>query len=359
MSSSFVARSPGIQQYKIIKGCNLGKNDTLFTGSGIPSFDGILGTGIPIGTVTCIHEDRPRSSSNFASSMIKCIISEGLYCEHYILFLDGVEPDAKTFLEGLPTPLKSQDSFSINDKEMKNALPRDQKMTIAWRYKHLRQLDDEQIFSSGGSLSRKNDLRAYDLGRRLPDALMKSHTIRSISVFEDSFMERFFEATEQMVTKAKTEGAVLRIVVRSFASPFWPTNVKPALFIYRLRRLLSIYSENYLVFLTAPVMSRSLIADFEVQIDAIFELQSFTGTPKEEERSLSEYEGFLRIVKPLRNPGLLSLAIPDSCDISFKLKKRQLIFEPFHMPPDLDQTPSLPAAAAAAATATATAISKD
>lgn len=226
-------------------------------------------------------------------------------------------------------------------------------MTIAWRYKHLRKLDDDGMNPFGtispGRVLRSSEVRSYDLGKRISeDALRTTYgeLIKYINLMDHSktindLSEMIVNSALELIGKAQGKGSVVRIILRTFPSPLllvpqssWENS--SAQLLYRLRRALAPHADRHLLIVSSP--SPVLFppaSGVEDQADAIIELQSFVGTPKEQVRSLSEYAGFLRIIKPLRKAGTLALQLPPSSDLAFKVRRRQLIFEPFHMPPDL------------------------
>lgn len=378
MSTSFVARktlftenldgSKGVK-----KGCILNTQDNAITSSGIPSFDKLFNDGIPVGSIVCIREDLPRSTSNFASSLLKCFIAEGLEAKHEVLYFDAVDSDCSGLLNSLPSLAKSttQDeqpspsTFQINNESdfkpnsysssslsQQDKLPKE-KMTIAWRYKHLAAYDDAMIptnsVGNGAQPLNKLEYRCFDLGKASKRAENNNANIQAISIFDKDYESKFLACLEELCIRAKSEKTLLRIAIRAFGSPLMlGTNL--AILLYKTRRIMQKYTDSCILFFSMPSQiyksEPKKLADVESQCDLVVELQSFVGTPKETAKAFAEYSGFLKIIKPLRNPGTLSLALPETADLAFKTKRRQLIFEPFHIPPDHGDisSTSLPAA---------------
>lgn len=315
------------------KGCYSTTSETLVLNTGVPSFDKLFTSGIPLGVTLSIREDWPRSSVNYSSSLLKCIISEGLQTGQFVLYIDGVDSDMPLSAT-LPSPIKNED----NRLDSSRSPPQDEKMTIAWRYKHLRSLEDEP--SNEPKLKQQEHI--YDLGKKLTISDMAN--LHSMTTFDGS--DKILEQVGNFSEKAKADGSILRIIIRSFGSPLHPPQFWSCL-LYKIRHLMANNRTSMVLFLSIPAYSYQAcperLADFESQCDAVVEMQSFIGTPQENVRALNEYSGFLRLVKPLRIPGSLALCLPETNDLAFKLKRRQLYIEPFHMPPALDDSALRPA----------------
>jgi hypothetical protein len=316
-------------------------NETLVTSTGIPSFDHLFVGGIPVGSVVGIREDWPRSSSNYSSQLLKCIIAEGLTSGQNLLFVDGTDIDPNTFLASLPSPTESGDSVTPNSQHLA-----EEKMAIAWRYKHLKQLDGD--LTAGATINKKDTRRAYDLGKKkvIATEMAKSTgaLVATLSVFEADWQEKLLTEAERLLKAARGAGTILRIVLRSFGSPLFHEGYCSVM-LYKLRHLLSGYSNGGMIFAGIPASiykdKPTILADLESQCDLVVNMQSFVGTPNEKIRALGEYNGFLRIIRPLRNVNSLSVVLPETFDLAFKIKRRQLQFEPFYMPPALeDAAPS-------------------
>ena len=337
--SSFIRRGNSSSE-RNIRGCSVVGNETLVTSTGVPSFDHLFVGGIPVGSVVGIREDWPRSSSNYSSQLLKCIIAEGLTSGQNLLFMDGMDIDSNTLLNSLPSPTENE-TVPPNPQHY----PTEEKMAIAWRYKHLKQLDSD--LTPGPINSKKDTKRAYDLGKKVIATEMAKPTgalIMVLSVFEDDWQGKLLIETERLLKATRGTGTIVRIVLRSFGSPFFHEGCCSVI-LYKLRRLLSEYPNGGMIFATIPASiykdKPTILADIESQCDLVVNMQSFVGTLNEMNRALGEYNGFLRIIRPLGNVGSLSMALPETLDLAFKIKRRPLQFEPFYMPPALeDAAPS-------------------
>ncbi len=346
-----------------VRGCHRGTGDLVVTSTGVPSFDALFAEGVPLGTALAILEDWPRSTSNYCSSLVKCVISEGLTAGHHVFMIEGVAlSEANALLASLPSP----SSRKVADQEEQLGDTEDaieEKMTIAWRYKHLRRLDGED--DEGGPLGVTRDMdalslgglprsrRAYDLGRRMDveGACRASKSQVEVGYFAD---ENLAERIGALALQARNERTALRIVFRSFASPIMAASFGgstegggrrqafegQARLLYRLRRVLAAFGENAVLFLTIPAYLYSGEEDAQglnsvyIHCDGVVALQSFVGTAFEGDRTLGDYLGFLKILRAMRMPRSLAVCMPESTNMAFKVRRRSLLFEPFIIPPE-------------------------
>lgn len=307
----------------------------MVTSTGIPSLDNLYSQGIPLGRTVCIREDWPRSSANYSSSLLKCMIAEGLASEHLIFFLDCIEEDPQRFLAALPGSISTASTTKVQPAEGHE--PTDEKMTIAWRYRHLRQLEGGNVHHPSGNAN----VRCYDFGKKTTLSERERTMMHSLGVFDKDYEEKSVRICEELIQRANSQKTVLRIVIRSLGSPFMSISASCRL-LYRLQRIVNGTTDNAIIFFTLPAyaLNNDECSRIEAFASTSIDLQSFIGTRHENNRALSEYNGFLRIVKPLRSPGMLSLMLPETNDLAFKMQRRQFIVETFHLPPDLSETPS-------------------
>lgn len=268
-------------------------------------------------------------------------MAEGICSGQSVVLLDCVEPEGRTLLSALPAPVKGSEDGPTDDTPVEEP-----KLTIAWRYRHLRPVDDCIPSASKTAAVTTPSLRSFDLSRRLPaEELARRQgtsnvaSILSMSVFEDDYGERFLAACGEAIQNAKKRGSVARIVIRSLASPTMSDAVR---LLHRVKRLVCSHLDSSLLVYSLPAhgLAGPMVADLESLGDAGLALQSFVGTAHANNRSLAEYNGFFRLARPLRIPGTLALALPETIDLAFKIRRRQFVVETFHLPPDLSETPS-------------------
>ena len=81
-------------------------NSLLLTSTGIPSFDSILGGGIPIGSVLLVEEDL---NNRFSKLTLKYFIAEGIACGHGVCAVKEVA-GSESLKDDLPKLIK-KDNF--------------------------------------------------------------------------------------------------------------------------------------------------------------------------------------------------------------------------------------------------------
>lgn len=367
MSSSFVRRTathPGRPEdrdaapFSTVKGCYTSGN-TLLTSIGVPSLDRLLGGGMPVGAVLGVEEDEPRSSSNYASSLLKCAMAEGIVCGHHVIVLEGDSVNPALLLQaGLPAPTTTAAMATTTTTMEEEKDKAEEKMSIAWRYKHLRQLDQElpahPVVGADRSPS-MTTLRSFDLGKQLDlEQARKSSESQLVCVssMQEDFVEQMLAQTAILLAQARRDRTVLRIILHSVGSPLQePHSVKQLL--YRLCAQLHAHPESCLLIMSTPAYALApaqseLLADLESYCDITFSLRQLPPGTAGQNRALAEmYAGMMRFGKPPRMPGMLSMMVPETNDLAFKVRRRQLIFEPFHLPPDLSSESPSPRVAGA------------
>lgn len=361
-SSSFVRRAAapltgrsedGDAPFSAAKGCYTGSSGNgLLTSIGVPSLDRLLGGGMPVGALLGVEEDEPRSSSNYASSLLKCAMAEGIVCGHHVIVLEGDSVNLALLLQaGLPAPTTTASAGEEEEEGGTKKGSVEEKMSIAWRYKHLRQLDQELPPRPTVGADRSPSsaaLRSFDLARRLDlEQACKSSAsqVVCVSTMEEGFVDQMLTQTAALLAQARQDRSVLRIILHSVGSPLQePLLVKQLL--YRLCAQLHAHPENCLLIMSTPAYALApaqseLLADLESYCDITFSLRQLPPEKVGQSRALAEmYAGMMRFGKPPRLPGMLSMAVPETNDLAFKVRRRQLIFEPFHLPPDLSENPS-------------------
>ncbi len=87
----------------------------------------------------------------------------------------------------------------------------------------------------------------------------------------------------------------------------------------------------------AYLHTSSFVKKVEHMCDAVVHLESFAGTPKEDHPAFKEYHGLFTIKKLFKLNTLTSF-LPDTLNMAFKLHRKRLIVEKFHLPPELEDT---------------------
>lgn len=308
-----------------IQGCSYSTNDVLVTRWGVPSLETLLtdGRGLPSGSLMLVEEDEPRSTVNHTTSLLKCFIAEGILSGHYILAYDPLEQRDKNssrWLSSLPAPFtKSADE---GDKE--KGSDSHSKMSIAWRYRHLK-----TSFDSNSEQMTAGQMRVFDLDKKLTG--LTDSQREQLLVVDDAKV--FLQHASQMAIQAQSERTMLRLVVRSGMAP-GHTDSMSSRWVYQLKRIMNAHPQAMIALISIPppaVHSPSHLHSLYLMADLVFALRTNLNS------NIPDYSAFLQLVKPLKWPGSLISLLPPTSDIALKSRRRQLIFEPFHLPPNLEQ----------------------
>lgn len=304
-------------------GCKLGKGGCIVASTGIASLDTLLGDGLPSGNIILLYEDEPRSSSNYANTILKCFIAQGLVAGNKTILIGE---DSEKILSGLPGTSTRTDQQVLGVKSPVSS----EKMSIAWRYKHIQAVD-----ASISTAYEKQFGNNFDLGKKLD---LESQPVQATLMDLDSSLEQI----RNMLAEAGKEEMV-RVAVRSFGSPLNGGQLEPSTLIrwfYELHLLVRSTKAAVMVTFPTYLHKPSIISPISSLADCVLDIQSFRGTPKEHHASFKDYQGFLRIVKSLRMPETYLPVIPETASLAFKCKQRRFVIEKFHIPPDEEPEPA-------------------
>lgn len=105
---------------------------TFLTSTGIPSFDDILGGGLPLSCSALILA--PDLHSAYGGLVHNYFLAQGLAVGHNIILVD--EDPLRVFDECMWTPA----SFTVEEDKMEpEAVQQEEKIKIAWRYEAMKQ----------------------------------------------------------------------------------------------------------------------------------------------------------------------------------------------------------------------------
>ncbi|KAJ9085792.1 Elongator subunit elp4 [Entomophthora muscae] len=135
-----VARAPSA--VALPKGTKLSPHHTqlLLTSTGISSLDGVIGGGLPIGTLGLVITDQ---CTSYARTALSYYISQGIMHQHEIAVIAAseelnVDGGSLKWLDSLPGPFKvSSSSSEAPVKRAEDLASSNDSLTIAWRYKNL------------------------------------------------------------------------------------------------------------------------------------------------------------------------------------------------------------------------------
>lgn len=203
---------------------------------------------------------------------------------------------------------------------------RSERMSIAWRYKHLLTTDEVVSATRKGSST-------FDLSQV---QAVTGKSIKSIIYSHDDKQDLSESLTELFNSiKAETEswqGKPGLLVMHSFASPFSMISIDDAVLMQFLSRIKTMTRmANSLTIITMPPHRHSLDTSL-LLADCVLSMTSI-------DHDLSKrYEigGFLKLIKPCFGRASMRPCIPSSTTLAYKVKRRRLTIEPFYLPPDLD-----------------------
>ncbi|KAK9768188.1 Elongator subunit elp4 [Basidiobolus ranarum] len=359
--SSFKKRT-SLNQPKLPPGSRLSAhNGQLLTSTGVPSFDDVLGGGLPIGSVLMIKEDK---HTDYAQVLLKYFLAQGVASKHAIL-LASADEDPQKFIDSLPD-FGGDKKEETEQKEKETAEGNEEKMTIAWRYQNLPKLN---VSAAGLSNFKKSAMptvgetasiycHSFDLTKRMSELSLDTATKHLIDMdkWEDeedckklineirAQIENGFSASS---TPSSGTRNILRVGIHSFASIFWKHKNEQQIFkfLHALRGLLR-FSFGVCV-LTVPAHLYSteggdsgFIRKLEHMCDAVVEIESFAGSEKLANFS-SDYHGFFHVRKlPVLNAivsssaklSILQSSHSTTNNLAFKLRRKRFTIETFHLP---------------------------
>ncbi|XP_015173299.1 PREDICTED: elongator complex protein 4 [Polistes dominula] len=320
------------------------KNAQLLVSTGIPSLDYTIGGGLPIGSIFLIEED---IYGTYAHAMQKYFIAEGIVSSHPLL-IASQDTEITTLLSEIPAPITDTAS-ELNVQSM------DDRMKIAWRYQNLRTVDSSpmggRIFGHFYDLTKSMDKKVIDNANITQwDKPMKN--IMKNSVFENPAYEDLLKTVAKTLKSGMfftsdepDKRNVLRISINSLGSRMWfcdseeSTHADMFKFLYCFRALLR--NSFAVAFISCPTQNfdnyDNMVERLEHLSDFAIRLESFAGSSKETNPLFKDYHGLLHI-KKLPALNILAPHTPESRDLVFKLRRKKLLIEILHLPPEFGDT---------------------
>ncbi|KAJ3213969.1 Elongator subunit elp4 [Clydaea vesicula] len=369
-------------------------NSLTLCSSGCGDLDLVLGGGIPLGSILLIKEDK---STKYANLLLKLFSSQTLDSNHSLLFSGS---EITSTVENLPLKVIKSSATSTNLKDddgeildlsnftskrtmglVRNRDPvvENDKMKIAWRYQNLGKFETDLSGRSGLNHTFKNAslnavpyLSIFDitksiekkkLGELVSNGNLHVFSIEDFNNTDDCY-EKLFQKIENVVKEGNfslkappVNGVkrILKVVIQSIGTPFWnPSNEQSHFkFLYKLKLLLSqvaaccmisipayLYNDHY------QIKSQSKIRSIERFCDAVLELESFEGSPRELHPAYTTstplqpaYHGLLHPLK-LFNQNTLIPATLRNLDhsqlrsLAFRVRRKKFTIETFHLPPE-------------------------
>ena len=318
------------------------KNSQLLISSGIPSLDHIIGGGLPVGSLFLIEEDR---YGTYAKVMLRYFMAEGVVTNQPLL-IGSKDVKPSDFVSDIPTV--------ITETPVEKPFVTDEQMKIAWRYQNMKLIDTSP---TGGQVFG----HFYDLTKPMKKEVLEQANItywyddsfpKKDDMFENMTYSRLLNCIQEtlkegqyLVSEIPEKRQVLRITIHSLGSRLWFSDSENEShqdllkFLYHFRALLR-YSYAVGV-ITVPVdcldNSNAIVERIEHLSDIAIKLESFAGSQKETNPLFKDYHGLLHLKKM---PAINTIAPhkTESCDLTFKLRRKKFFIEVLHLPPELGDT---------------------
>ncbi|CAC5375081.1 ELP4 [Mytilus coruscus] len=325
-------------------------NNQLLISTGIPSLDNIIGGGVTVGTVFLLEED---VYGNYGRLMLKYFCSEAVMTGHS-LHLTSADRDPQQILKELPAPIIDDPGPPPEDATIQS----DEQMKIAWRYQHL------PIYQSNPTSIKFGHY--YDLTKTMDPELTNSIDHSTISQTDlcsssspSTFMNEKYALLLEKIKQKIDDGKfstttqhdkrnILRIGIHSLGSPQWGENggmkgenfdSSLPRFLYGCRALLRSAFAVMMITVPSHLFHPAFVGRLRKLCDTVIQLESFAGSEKNP--ACKEYHGLLKIHQLPRLNSLLC-HMPDTLDLSFKLRRKKFTIEKLHLPPELSETASRP-----------------
>eukprot|EP01147_Barroeca_monosierra_P002826 gene2826-5668_t len=335
----------------------------LLTSMGVDAIDHLLGGGIAVGSVVLL-EAQPKSP--YVNVILKYFLSQGICHGHNVTLLSA-DTDPSKFIKTCP---RSIDTLNFRHETKNEDEQAD--MKIAWRYSNLPRVT-ASIGTGPKTVFSKKFSHTFNLSQQVDEADITQDNVHCVDLRTAQNMSSTFDQALRFIRNAiepfkmlpepgplVSEG-VHRIGIHALGSSAWMLNDnKDEDGSYRnvldekrqvdnvcrfLHQLRAIARRSCSVFVVTVPDSILHIAEKRYQIhllvDAAFRLEGFAGTTYDNHPALKEHHGFFKVLKRPQ-VGTLVPVTADTADLVFKLKKKELAIEKFHLPPELSDTPSRP-----------------
>eukprot|EP00794_Sanderia_malayensis_P018124 gene18124-19934_t len=316
------------------------QNNQLLVSTGVPSLDNVL------------EEDTYRTYSDL---LTKYFIAEGVLCHHEIAITSADKEKYDEIVKNLPAPIEesmSPSKVATQPQETPENKGSEEELKIAWRYKNLSVNEPKSKALQFGHY--------YDLTKYMDQQYLSNASMTNIHVHDtkqDELSTKIHPICKKIIkdiqdiiargsysttSDVKGERKILRVVVPSIGSPFWPTyGVSTLSLTWLLVCLRAVLRSAFAVCLVTvssqlledPVLLRRL----EQCSDSAVRLESFAGSEKEKSQAFKDYDGLIHTKKKTRINYLYGQEI-DTSDWAFKLRRKKFSIEKLHLPPELSET---------------------
>ncbi|ORX49288.1 PAXNEB-domain-containing protein [Piromyces finnis] len=371
----------------------------LLISSGIPSYDDLLGGGIPVGSLTMVKKD---SYTTYADLFGKYFISQGLVSNHDILVISAdnkpenivnnlmsviegksatiienedeeeenesnIEPKKKgvRFAEEEDKPVikKKRVMFSDDTVEPSTRKPQSRKseLKIAWRYENLPKFNDK----NKDDFVKNSFCSIFDLTKTVDPEFIKSkeENISLVNINEwnqdENILDKLYKEIENKLKSEKFSKdnntktkSVLRILIDSFDSPFWnlnSTSSQKYVFLHKLRTLLRNSHAVCLFTIPSYIYNDSRndyvsnhIRRLEHACDCVIRIDSFEGMANPLSKDIiQDFQGFFHVIKlPCINTLTSGIKMSETTlhNLAFKCRRKKFCIETFNLPPEMEET---------------------
>lgn len=321
-------------------------NSQLLLSTGMPSLDHLLGGGLPVGSLLLLEQDR---HDVYSKLFLKYYLAEGVMSGHH-LTLASLDESPRSIMGSLPASADSD-----VDDEGANAAAGSDKMTIAWRY--------QSQSAQRSSLSTNRFGHSFDLTGTMDAALVSAADVCLFDGADGSdgkdggYYWGLLKRIEQRIVERglstssnKAKANVMRVAVHSLASPLWGWEFSHherenkwhqlTTFLFMLRALMrSSFSVCLVTVPTHLFVDPALLLRLQTLADFVVRLESFQGSEKETNPVFKDYHGLFHVVKLAAINTLVPPQL-DATDWVFKLRRRRMVIEKLHLPPELSDTVS-------------------
>ncbi|KAL1713647.1 Elongator complex protein 4 [Schizophyllum commune] len=316
-----------------------GSPSTIITSTGIPSFDDILGGGLPLSCSSFIAA--PDVHSSYGELASKYFVSQGLAHGHtiYVLGDEGEDWVKECVWTRDATSSFPSTPSNATTEEGEPPAASDDKIKIAWRYEQMKP------FQTSVSTSANDDdfcEAAFDLASTVPESVIRDARASGKLFFIDNPDEVVRALDRQLA--AGGASAPVRICVPSLGSPWWgDIGGKDVLrFLHSLRGILRRHPHACASICLAPHLSadKALIERAGWLCDAALSLSAFTADPALS-ATFPSYHGLVTIhtlpalhtVLPPsdKHSTLRGSGVSGENNLAFKCTRKRMLFETLHL----------------------------